>query len=73
MLHRWHSDGRISQEIDCQQGFDNIPQTLIRLFEGKNVGKQILEVAEPPLPLNDSKLAALGFKLVSGLTALRKG
>jgi NADPH-dependent curcumin reductase CurA len=30
-----------------QQGFDNIPDTLQRLFTGKNLGKQLLQIAEP--------------------------
>jgi len=27
-----------------QHGFDNIPATLCRLFEGKNIGKQLLAI-----------------------------
>jgi hypothetical protein len=73
MLNRWHGAGRLIQEIDCQKGFDNIPNTLIRLFEGKNIGKQILEICEPPLPVKKSGLAKVGFGLASRLIALRKG
>ena len=36
---------------DVQQGFDNIPATLNRLFEGKNFGKQLLKLSDPPLPI----------------------
>jgi NADPH-dependent curcumin reductase CurA len=34
-----------------QEGFENIPATLRRLFEGKNRGKQLLKIADPPLPV----------------------
>jgi NADPH-dependent curcumin reductase CurA len=30
-----------------QEGFENIPTTLQRLFTGKNLGKQLLKVADP--------------------------
>lgn len=35
---------------DVQVGFENCPATLRRLFEGRNLGKQLLKVADPPLP-----------------------
>ncbi|MFT7243425.1 MAG: NADPH-dependent curcumin reductase CurA, partial [Candidatus Azotimanducaceae bacterium] len=31
--------------MDVQEGFDNIPDTLNRLFTGKNIGKQLLKIA----------------------------
>jgi hypothetical protein len=34
---------------DIQEGFTNAPKTLLRLFEGKNFGKQLLKIADPPL------------------------
>ena len=46
----WIADGRLHHEEDVQEGFENAPKTLLRLFEGKNRGKQLLKVAEPPLP-----------------------
>jgi NADPH-dependent curcumin reductase CurA len=33
-----------------QHGFDHIPATLRRLLQGKNLGKQLLKLADPPLP-----------------------
>ncbi|WP_428310520.1 NADP-dependent oxidoreductase [Hydrocarboniphaga sp.] len=36
--------GRLSWQIDEQQGFENAPATLRRLFDGSNRGKQILKV-----------------------------
>lgn len=50
-LRRFVADGRIRVTEDVQEGFDNIPATLTRLFEGKNLGKQLLKLADPPLPI----------------------
>jgi NADPH-dependent curcumin reductase CurA len=45
------ANGKLRSLEDVQHGFDNIPATLNRLFEGKNVGKQLLKIAEPPIPI----------------------
>jgi NADPH-dependent curcumin reductase CurA len=45
------SDGKLKTVHDLQHGFENIPATLRRLFEGKNLGKQLLKLADPPLPI----------------------
>ena len=37
-----------------QEGFENVPATLTRIFTGANLGKQLLKVADPPLPLRTS-------------------
>jgi len=37
--------------VDVQEGFENIPRTFMRIFSGANVGKQVLKIAEPPLPV----------------------
>lgn len=37
-------DGRLAWQIDEQQGFENAPATLRRLFEGRNRGKQVLRI-----------------------------
>jgi NADPH-dependent curcumin reductase len=42
--------GKLRTAEDVQHGFDLIPATLRRLFEGKNIGKQLLKLADPPLP-----------------------
>ncbi len=39
--------GKLVWREDVQEGFDNIPATLIRLFDGANVGKQMLKLADP--------------------------
>jgi NADPH-dependent curcumin reductase len=44
------AEGKLKTAEDVQHGFENIPATLRRLFEGKNFGKQLLKIADPPLP-----------------------
>jgi len=39
--------GKIAFRNDIQQGFENIPGTLMRLFDGSNQGKQLLRLADP--------------------------
>ena len=49
-LSGWLSEGQLAVATDVQEGFENTPQTLLRLFEGKNLGKQLLKLADPPIP-----------------------
>ena len=44
-LKRWLDEGKLKSQEDIQQGLENAPRTLARLFEGKNIGKQLLQVA----------------------------
>ena len=46
-LVQWLSDGQLQWKEDIQSGFDNIPATFGRLFDGSNEGKQLLSLAEP--------------------------
>lgn len=46
-LTTWVMAGEIAWREDIQQGFENIPSTLQRLFTGDNVGKQLLKLADP--------------------------
>ncbi len=46
-LTDWVLGGEIAWREDIQEGFDNIPATLQRLFNGSNVGKQLLKLADP--------------------------
>jgi NADPH-dependent curcumin reductase CurA len=46
-LMRWIKSGELVHQEDIQQGFENIPETLTRLFTGKNLGKQLLKIADP--------------------------
>jgi NADPH-dependent curcumin reductase CurA len=44
---QWLQEGKIAHLEDVQEGFENIPATLQRLFTGKNMGKQLLKIAVP--------------------------
>ncbi len=46
-LMGWVQSGELVYKEDVQEGFENIPDTLNRLFTGKNLGKQILKIADP--------------------------
>lgn len=43
----WVQSGELKYQIDLQEGFENIPDTLQRLFTGQNLGKQLLKIADP--------------------------
>jgi NADPH-dependent curcumin reductase CurA len=45
-LAGWVKEGKIKYRVDVQQGLENAPATLRRLFEGQNEGKQLLRIAE---------------------------
>jgi hypothetical protein len=44
-LGRWVEAGEIKVEVDIQEGLENAPRTLRRLFTGANRGKQLLKVS----------------------------
>ena len=46
-LMGWIQSGELVYQNDVQEGFENIPQTLTRLFTGQNRGKQLLKIADP--------------------------
>ncbi len=46
-LLAWIGEGQLKYQIDLQEGFEHIPDTLQRLFTGQNLGKQLLRIAEP--------------------------
>jgi NADPH-dependent curcumin reductase CurA len=46
-LAKWVAAGEIAHREDIQDGFENAPETFLRLFSGKNFGKQLLRVADP--------------------------
>jgi hypothetical protein len=48
-LETWLESGELKAYVDVQEGFENIPRTFLRLFTGKNVGKQVLKLADPPI------------------------
>ena len=43
----WIASGELKYQVDLQEGFVNIPNTLQRLFTGQNLGKQLLKIADP--------------------------
>jgi NADPH-dependent curcumin reductase CurA len=46
-LAGWLAEGRLKQKEDIQEGLENAPRTLMRLFRGENFGKQLLKLADP--------------------------
>lgn len=44
-LGPWVASGEIKVEVDIQEGLENAPRTLRRLFTGENRGKQLLKVS----------------------------
>ena len=46
-LMGWIQEGQLKYQVDMQEGFENIPDTLNRLFTGQNLGKQLLKIADP--------------------------
>lgn len=43
-LSKWLADGKLTYRETIVEGFDNIPQTFIDLFEGKNSGKMLIKI-----------------------------
>ena len=48
-LSSWVQSGELAFEEDIQDGLENAPKTFLRLFQGKNLGKQLLKVTDPPI------------------------
>jgi NADPH-dependent curcumin reductase CurA len=45
-MAKWMKEGTFKSKEDVVEGFDNFHQALLMLFEGKNLGKLVLKVAE---------------------------
>ena len=43
-LGKWMKEGKISLEETVIDGFDNIPNAFLGLFEGKNMGKMVVKI-----------------------------
>lgn len=43
-LSEWFQDGKLKYTETVREGFDNIPQAFLDLFEGKNKGKMIVKL-----------------------------
>jgi len=46
-MSKWYAAGKLKNQVDLQHGLENAPKTIIRLFTGANVGKQLLKLADP--------------------------
>ena len=46
-LRAWIASGQLTYKEDIQEGFEKAPQSLMRLFTGRNFGKQMLKLADP--------------------------
>ena len=43
-ISKWAIEGKIRHREDIQEGIENCPETLNRLFTGQNKGKQMLKI-----------------------------
>ena len=43
-LSSWLKEGKLTYSETIVDGFDQIPQAFINLFEGKNIGKMIVKI-----------------------------
>ncbi len=43
-LRAWEGAGDLAHREDVQEGFEQIPRTLLRVFSGENVGRQLLRL-----------------------------
>ena len=48
-LSSWIASGELKHAEDIQEGIENTPETFLRLFNGKNRGKQLLKIADAPI------------------------
>ena len=46
-LSGWLRDGRLKDRVDVVHGLENAPAALLRVFEGKNQGKQLVRLGAP--------------------------
>jgi NADPH-dependent curcumin reductase CurA len=50
-LSGWMRDGKLKDRVDVVDGLENAPAALLRVFEGRNRGKQLVKLASPtPAP-----------------------
>jgi len=46
-LARWVANGEITYRETVTEGLENAPEAFLGLFEGENIGKQVVKVADP--------------------------
>jgi NADPH-dependent curcumin reductase len=49
-LAGWLREGKLKDRVDVVEGLEQAPAALARLFTGQNRGKQLVHVADPPVP-----------------------
>ena len=42
----WMMEGRLKSREEVVEGFENFPETLLKLFKGDNIGKLVLKIAD---------------------------
>ena len=47
VLQEWLRSGQLRSQEDVAEGLENAPRTLARMYEGSNLGKQLLHLADP--------------------------
>lgn len=47
-MAKWIRNGQLKGVEDCLEGFENMPDALLGLFTGDNVGKRIVKIADEP-------------------------
>lgn len=50
VLRGWLESGQLKSKEDIVIGLENAPATLARLYTGANLGKQLLRIADTPVP-----------------------
>jgi len=50
-MRRWLRSGQLKSKEDIVVGLEHAPAAFARIFAGANLGKQLLKIADPPLPL----------------------
>ena len=71
-LSKLIENGSIKTAFDMQYGFENIPDTVTRLFTGANLGKQLLKIDDFPLPIKPRKTQEILFKIMRSIVTYRK-
>ncbi|MCR8848987.1 NADP-dependent oxidoreductase [Rossellomorea sp. SC111] len=46
-LGKWLSQGKLQYEETITEGLDNVTDAFLGLFQGKNIGKQLVKIADP--------------------------
>jgi NADPH-dependent curcumin reductase len=50
-MRGWLRSGQLKSKEDIVVGLEHAPAAFVRMFAGGNVGKQMVKIADPPLPL----------------------